>query len=165
MSSINLIKNSKAGNLSLFFTLTLTLFMFTSCENSTIELKEKVNPFSEQKNTEKHSEETLHLNNSQKWEVVPEMMAYLKYMKEDVAKFEGKALSEYQNLGTDLSINVDLLTANCTMKGEAHDQLHVWLVPYIGLVNDFAVAENVEAAEGKLGKLKIAFNEFDQYFE
>ena len=111
-----------------------------------------------------HSE-TLHLNNNKKWEVVPEMMAYLKYMKEDVAKFEGKELSEYQNLATDLSINVDLLTANCTMKGEAHDQLHIWLVPYIGLVNEFAIAENEKTAGDKMKELKKTFTEFDTYFE
>jgi len=141
------------------FLLPIVLIIFYGC-NTNVEHKttEKVENHEQQENV-------LILNNGEKWIIAPEMMAYLQYMKEDINKFDGKTNKEYSNLGIDLSINIDLLTAKCTMKGDAHDQLHLWLVSYIENVNEFAKTENINDASIILIKLKNNFVEFDKYFK
>lgn len=142
--------------------LILILISINSCTNNT-DNKEKVLETTED-NHEQHKD-VLSLNSGEKWTIVPEMMTYLIYMNEDINKFEGKTLEEHSSLAIDLSINIDLLTAKCTMKGDAHDQLHIWLVSYIKNVNNFAVAEDVQNAENILQELKNNFIEFNKYFK
>ena len=143
------------------YTLLILSLLIFSCNNSseekTVETKTE--------NHADHKSETLHLNNTNKWKVVPDMMAYIVYMKEDIAKFEGKNLEDFQNLATDLLINVDLLTANCTMKGEAHDQLHVWLVPYIELINKFANETELVEKKNLFKDLEKSFDVLGDFFE
>ena len=62
----------------------------------------------------------------------------------------------FEKLSENLNKNVDLLTANCTMKGQAHDELHKWLVPYIALVKDFSEDKSAE----KLSKITTSFTSF-----
>ena len=57
--------------------------------------------------------------------------------------------------------NLDLLTSNCTMKGQAHDELHKWLLPYLDLVTDFSKDKSAE----QFAEIQNAFTTFNQYFE
>ena len=67
----------------------------------------------------------------------------------------------YQVLIDNLGRNIDLLTSNCTMEGEAHDELHKWLLPFI---EDVKVFSNDKSADN-FTKIKNAFITFNQYFE
>ena len=79
--------------------------------------------------------EAIVLNNGEKWKVDDNMMEHIRNMEKDVTAFAGNSDKNYAQLVTNLKTNLDLLTSNCTMKGQAHDELHKWLVPYIELVD------------------------------
>ena len=86
-------------------------------------------------------------------------------MENDVASFKGSELAEYISLSEKLKNNIDLLTSNCTMKGQAHDELHKWLLPYIDLVNAFSEAKSGADSEKLFQDVKNSFVTFNQYFQ
>lgn len=116
-----------------------------------------------------HSEsEAIELNNGAKWTVVPDMMKYIRTMESDIKQFaESKKsdLKDFQQLGTALQKNVDLLTSNCTMEGKAHDELHKWLVPYIDLVSKLNKSENADEAKKVVEEIQTSYQTFNIYFE
>ena len=111
-----------------------------------------------------HQDNAIQLDNGQAWKVDENMMEFIKKMDNEVASFSGKTYNDYQVLAMDLMENIDGLTSNCTMTGQAHDELHKWLLPYIDLVNDFAKTDNVKDAQAALEKIKSSFKTFNQYF-
>ena len=112
-----------------------------------------------------HSNEPLELDNGQKWKVVETMLIYIQNMENDVTSFKGKTLDEYKNLSKDLKKNIDLLVSNCTMKGQAHDELHKWLLPYMKLVDKFSATETAQEASEYFQQIKKSFTNFNQYFK
>lgn len=86
-------------------------------------------------------------------------------MENDVASFKGSELAEYISLSEKLKNNIDLLTSNCTMKGQAHDELHKWLLPYIDSVKELSEAKDETTASAQLLKVKKSFAQFNEYFQ
>lgn len=84
-----------------------------------------------------HSESDIQLNKGEKWKVDDHMMVHLRNMEGAVVALENPSLSECKTLSTQLQNHLNLLTSNCTMQGEAHDELHKWLLPFLELVNSF----------------------------
>jgi hypothetical protein len=112
--------------------------------------------------------EAIVLDNGKKWVVVPEMMVFIKNIENAVAEFSKKetaSLEEYQNLSKLIAKNLEELTSNCTMTGQAHDELHKWLVPFLDLSAEFAETTNVKEAEIAYKKIEESFKEFVVYFE
>jgi hypothetical protein len=107
--------------------------------------------------------EAIVLNDGQKWKVVPDMLQIIRNMETDINAYSDTM--EFRTLSESLASNIDSLTSNCTMTGQAHDELHKWLLPYIDLVNKTKKAHTDEEQELKLGELKASFVTFNQYFE
>ena len=121
----------------------------------------------EQKKEDNHNHEHdgLVLNDGEKWEVVDHMMAHLQRMDNDVTNFNGKTVAEYKTLSESLIDNLNLLTSNCTMTGQAHDELHKWLLPYIDLANEFTDIETEVEAGKHFKQIQASFVTFNEYFE
>jgi hypothetical protein len=68
-------------------------------------------------------------------------------------------------LAESLAKKLDLLTSDCTMKGQAHDELHKWLLPFIDLVDVFSKSETEQVAQDNLQEIKASFVEFNKYFQ
>ncbi len=101
-----------------------------SCNNATKEQeKVKTETVSQEPEHQHDENETIELNNGEKWKVDENMITHIRNMENDVSNFKGTTLTEYKTLSENLQKNVDLLTSNCTMKGKAHDELHKWLLP------------------------------------
>ena len=116
------------------FLATVVLLIFScntkSKEEKTTEIKTEEHQHSES--------ETIQLNNGEKWKVDDNMMIHIRNMEKDVVHFDQEKSTNYSLLADKLKTNIDILTSNCTMKGQAHDELHKWLVPYIELVDSFS---------------------------
>ena len=109
-----------------------------------------------------HSEsETIQLNNGEKWKVDDNMMIHIRNMEKEVVHFDQEKSTNYSLLADKLKTNIDLLTSNCTMKGQAHDELHKWLVPYIELVDSFSK----EKSANQFTEIQNSFLTFNQYFK
>lgn len=116
-----------------------------------------------------HSEnEQIALNNGAKWKVEENMMSYIRKMEthtDQLSKQENKQLSDFSTLADSLQANVELLTTRCTMKGEAHDELHKWLVPYMDLVSSLQKSKDQEEARHVFEQIEESFKTFNTYFE
>ena len=148
------------NNLKITTILLSTFFLF-SCNDKA---NNKSAETSQDTKTEVHehsNDETIQLNDGQKWKVDVDMIAHIRTMENDVTSFDKETPENYQLLADNLKKNLDLLTSNCTMKGEAHDELHKWLLPYIELVDDFSKDKSNE----NLAKIQESFTTFNQYFQ
>ena len=148
------------NNLKITTILLSTFFLF-SCNDKA---NNKSAETSQDTKTEVHehsNDETIQLNDGQKWKVDVDMMAHIRIMENDVTSFDKETPENYQLLADNLKKNIDLLTSNCTMKGEAHDELHKWLLPYIELVDHFSKDKSNE----NLAKIQESFTTFNQYFQ
>lgn len=112
-----------------------------------------------------HDNEEIVLNNGEKWKVVDEMLAYIRNMETAVDDFENDSEKDYSALAQTIDKNIRELTSNCTMEGQAHDELHKWLVPFIGLSEEFDVATELDEQERIYQEFKVSFEAFNTYFE
>jgi hypothetical protein len=135
----------------------IVLFLFScntkSKEEKTTEIKMEEHQHSDS--------EAIQLNEGKKWKVDDNMMLHIRNMEKDVMNFNSENNKNYPLLANKLKSNIDLLTSNCTMKGEAHDELHKWLVPYIELVDKFSK----EKSKNQFIEIQESFKTFNQYFQ
>jgi len=145
------------------------LFSCANNESEEIAVKEEEQfIIAEEEPVHEHAaEEAIVLDNGEKWVVVPEMLAFIRTMEKAVADFsENKrpTTEDYTALAVLLDENIRELTSNCTMEGQAHDELHKWLVPFIELSENFDVAEGVEEQEAIYKEFRASFINFNIYF-
>lgn len=149
----------------------LSLFLLscgnTASENAKVETpKSDTSVVAKAETEHEHDEnEAIELDNGKKWKVDTNMMTHFQAMKIDIAAFKGKTTSEYEALAVNLKKNIDRLTSNCTMTGQAHDEVHKWLLPYIDLVDEFSESKSEAEFEKHYQELKSAYVTFDTYFE
>ena len=133
----------------------------TSKENETLETHEH-QTINKTKTQIDSSFSSLELNQGKKWLINPEMLPHLKVAKAEVNNFKR---SDFKKLALSLENHNQKLIKSCTMKGESHDMLHVWLHPYLELVEELKHANNVDESLELTQKIKKAFINFDLYFE
>lgn len=142
--------------------MTVTLY---SCSNTVgdkgSEGKESTIPIEH----EHGNDEVIVLNNGEKWKVDENMMAHIRNMENNITVFKTSEDRNYSVLASLLERNIELLTSNCTMEGQAHDELHKWLIPYIETVNTFSESTNDNVAAEQLEYIEKYFVTFNQYFE
>lgn len=137
-----------------------------SCGNASNEKSE------EQTEIETHDEhhhddesEAIELNNGEKWTVDANMLTHIRTMENDVISFAKVEQKDYKVLSEKLQASIDLLTSNCTMTGQAHDELHKWLLPYMDLVEELSEAEDKIEAEKQFQNIQSSFKTFNHYFQ
>jgi len=133
-------------------------------------VKASQEPISVSEESEHHHTEgaSIELNNGLKWKVEVEMIKYIRKMESDVKLFSeanNKKLNDYFTLGAGLQKNIDLLTSNCTMTGQAHDELHKWLLPYIDTVDKLNKSKNDTDSQSTFKEIENSFVVFNKYFE
>ena len=144
----------------------LSLFLFSCGNMPNNESKEGTDTVAQVEEHQHHDEEeTIELNNGEKWTVDSNMMVHIRNMESDVASFATAGQKDYKALSEKLQANVELLTSNCTMKGKAHDELHKWLLPYIDVVDQLSEAKDEMDAEARYQKIQTSFSVFNQYFQ
>lgn len=110
-------------------------------------------------------DEALQLNAGKKWKVDEHMMDELRELESIVNDANRKENTmSLDAIADSLIVHLDLLTSNCTMQGQAHDELHKWLVPFIELVNEYANYEDETVAKHQIKKMVSSFEEFNAYF-
>ena len=112
--------------------------------------------------------DAIQMDGDKKWVVVPEMMKYIRNIEDAVVEFskkENTSFDDYKNLAQQIEKNLGDLTSNCTMTGQAHDELHKWLVPFLDLSKEFSESKNQEEAKNNFQKVKESFEVFNKYFE
>jgi hypothetical protein len=75
----------------------------------------------------------LILIDNQKWVIDEGMRVSIDSIDLRLTAFNGETMEHYKELSTDLSHHTKTIISSCTMKGQAHDELHKWLIPFINL--------------------------------
>jgi len=108
-------------------------------------------------------EDGLRLNNGQKWIMDDHTRSsFVKmttlFIDTDYLSMEEEGLKKS---GSDLQVQLGELIKGCTMTGEAHDQLHVYLMGYMPAVATLSESGRMEDAK----KVKHYLEIYDDYFE
>jgi len=71
----------------------------------------------------------IQLDNGSKWKANLETTEGIQAMSSRIEEDESISIKHYKNLASDLNDIKNNIVKACTMKGESHDNLHVFLVP------------------------------------
>ncbi len=100
-------------------------------------------------------------DNGQRWIANPETTAGIAQMQAILEKYDG------QNGGAireELEAAFQDIFRQCTMKGEAHDQLHNYLMPMKGLMEQTG-SDDAAASRAAAESLKAHLSEYSTYFQ
>lgn len=148
-----------------------SLFLILNgCGSETIVTENQNTPDTSTVESEHHEHtEAINLNNGAKWKVDEHMLGFIRSIETDVTNFSSsageKSLASYNSLSEKIAINLDSLTSNCTMTGQAHDELHKWLLPFLDLNDYFSSSATVQEADSLYTEITTSFIEFNRYFE
>jgi hypothetical protein len=148
--------------------LMLLLFtaFFASCGNQNVHSDADHSHSDHQKEHHHDPDEAdLRLNNGEKWLVNSEMMVFVKSSENLVNRYDASGELDHRELAAKLNQNNNDLIENCTMDGEAHDELHKWLVPHLDLVEELMHTESEEEAKDIIHHLNLSFKTFNTYFK
>lgn len=112
-----------------------------------------------------HEHEAIVLNEGEKWKVDDNMMIHLKKMAVDVEAAGDQESKDFETLHKQLAEGITALTSNCTMTGQAHDELHKWLVPFIGTANGYDTEMTAKQKQEWLQEVQNAMTVFNLYFQ
>lgn len=107
----------------------------------------------------------LHLDHGHKWKVNDEMKPFITASEELLSIYSDTENNDYTKLAMDLKSQNTMLISSCTMTGESHDQLHIWLKKHLELVSELSKAENEHSAYALIDKLEESFITYHMYFE
>ncbi len=106
--------------------------------------------------------EGLTLNNTEKWISNEETHIGMKRID---SILKNNTASDGKTLGEALSKQTSYIIKSCDMTGEAHDQLHVVLVPILEVITDIKDIENNSELEKKLTTLQSLTATYFEYFK
>lgn len=111
-----------------------------------------------------HTPGAVQTNNGQRWKANPETTAGIASMQAILAKYEGKTgdAAGRTALQEELELAFQDIFKKCTMTGEAHEQLHNYLLP---MKNMFEKIGGATESEPALEQLKKHLEEYQNYFE
>lgn len=109
--------------------------------------------------------EVLSLNGREKWPVNNEMKEYPLNCKKAVDSYISEQKTDYIALADQLGGQNKKLISACTMDGQSHDALHLWLEPNLALVADLSKASNADEASSIVQKLNDSYTLYDRFFE
>lgn len=98
----------------------------------------------------------LTLNNGQRWKMDDHTRTMFNTMTQRIEAGGGVDV-----VGKGLKSDLDKLIQGCTMTGEAHNQLHIFLVPFIPAVQGVSTNGSVES----LKEVEEMLQEYPKYFE
>lgn len=110
-------------------------------------------------------EMALSLDNGKKWQANPETTQGIKNMRALVSDYSSRDdLDTPKELQDSLAAQMKLIFQRCTMEGEAHNQLHHYLLPLQEKMGQI-IQEDIEASEKAMDDLYAYLQEYDTYFE
>ena len=140
------------------------LFLAISCKN-TAEKKSDSEQIQQTEKQHHNKAEKLQLNNGKLWKANPETTNGINAMLQIMSNFSEKENADaYKTLKLNLEGEFNSIIQKCTMTGEAHENLHVFLIPMNNLFKGLTVS-NIETSKENFNKLNIHLKEYKNYFE
>jgi hypothetical protein len=113
-----------------------------------------------------HQEEAIpvELNNGQKWEANMETTREIAIMQGLLGEFPSSpTVEDYRGLHKKLITGFQSILQKCTMKGDAHNQLHNYLMPYKKMIDTFGTG-SLEECNKIFPEMQGYLMKYSQYF-
>lgn len=111
------------------------------------------------------SDFTLDLNNGILWSANIETTEGIGKMVVLMDSFsDTESIESYSKLSGDLNTTLNTILKECTMEGEAHDNLHTYLFPMFEMIAGIG-STDLETCKINFGKLETQLSEYPNYFE
>jgi len=107
----------------------------------------------------------LVLNKTEKWQADEHTNKSVAKMHEMVEEFKMQKEKNYDELVAKLKAEIQELVKGCTMDGDAHDQLHIWLNDYMNLVVELSDDNDETGKEIALNNLAESLHNYSNYFK
>lgn len=147
---------------SLLIAITVTTLIFISCKEN--KKQQTIEPVQTEEETHE-SEGVLVLNNGNLWMANAETTEGIQNMSQLVTNFTNtENMEAFPELKSKLEAEFGAIISKCTMTGEAHNQLHNYLLPMKPLFKDLA-SENLATRKFGLEKLTKHLSEYSAYFK
>jgi len=151
--------------------LAFSLCILMACKNESKDLPQESITVNEkttttpEESTNLITENTLRLNNGERWEANTETTNGVKNMMIILNDFVATDNTEaYAELTEGLKQEFAIIFEKCTMKGEAHNQLHNFLIP-INNEFDNLSSSNVETCKASFNRLNEHLKSYPIYFK
>ncbi len=118
----------------------------------------------EEKHDHDDNAKAIELNNGAKWVVNEEMKPFVAKGELLVNTYVNGKLTDHQALAKEIKAENELLIKSCTMKGKDHDELHKWLAPHLGLVDELEKETDATKAAETVAALQNSYALYHEYF-
>ena len=108
---------------------------------------------------------SLKLNNGERWIVNEATQIGVTKMDSIIKSFNSNKSDNFIELGNNLSKQTSYIIKNCDMTGEAHDQLHVILVPMLDEIWVLKESNKVEDCREAVNELKSLIEAYFVHFK
>jgi hypothetical protein len=106
----------------------------------------------------------VQLNNGAKWEANLETTRGIDVMRGILIEFPvNPTVEDYRGLNKKLAVEFQNILQRCTMTGEAHEQLHNYLMPLKGMIDKLGT-ETLENCNALLPDLKEYVLKYSHFF-
>jgi hypothetical protein len=153
------------------FLLIISFVLIISCKHKTekdqipIEVQQETTDVKETEDSHKSIDGTVTLNNGELWLANPETTEGIQKMKKRMSLFnDSDNLEAYVILKAGLEEDFTELFQKCTMKGEAHNQLHNYLFPILDFFDGFE-ASDIAICKQSFIDLNNHLDEYYNYFK
>ena len=155
------------NNLKIFFIASAGMFVLSGCgtkrsNNSSVE---KVSKAVNDEPVQYDPDETIELDNGQKWKVNEEMKPFVEEGKKILNEYIQNEDSDYTGLAAALSEQDNKLIESCTMEGKSHEELHKWLHPHLDIISDLESTKDTTQAKKLVEQLRASYVDFEKYFQ
>lgn len=104
-------------------------------------------------------------NNGAKWQADAKTNEGVKKMQSTIKMQTTSTLDDYHKLAEQLNDDKNFVIKNCTMKGDSHDNLHVWLLPLMAKIEALSETKTLEDAVKIKKSIEENVNAFNIYFQ
>lgn len=107
----------------------------------------------------------IRLDNGSKWTANPESTIGVNNMKKQIQNHSLKTTGDYHDLATLLNEEKNFIVKECTMEGESHDNLHVFLHPLIEKIDALGKVENEKEGAALVRSIEGNLEGYFDYFQ
>ena len=107
----------------------------------------------------------IQLNEGKKWIANTETNKGVEKMQSILQSQSTETIEDYHQLASQLNEVKNKVIKECTMKGESHDNLHVWLLPLIDKIDALFEVTTIDNAAKLKQSIIDNINAYNNYFE
>jgi hypothetical protein len=108
---------------------------------------------------------SLSLNDGKRWQMDDHTRKMTTEMLATFSTSDHSTVTGLNFLGKQLREQLDKLIKGCTMTGQSHEQLHIFLNSYMPAVNSLIVSNDINTGTRNAIAIKKLLESYQQYFE